>query len=319
MRHTIINNVRFGFTCNTPEGGIIKYEREDKIMVKTLAMEEIRRKAPSVFADHASSKTSSKYVFIPTTKIMEDLRGEGWEPVQARESRVRDEENAGFQKHVVRFRHPDLQGLGNAVAKVGDVVPEIVLTNSHDRLSSFQMHAGLFRLVCSNGMTVADSTFARVRITHTGYAEQDVRNASETFFKGFPHIMASVEDMRAITLAPEEQALMATTAASLRWEPGTDRRMPFDPVNLLWVRRTADDDATLWHTFNRIQENLTKGGIRYRAANNQRRRTREIRGIGEDIRVNKALWAMAEGMVMLKRGATPDAMMAKVSGETSND
>jgi len=40
---------------------------------------------------------------------------------------------------------------------IDSLVPEIVLTNSHDGYASFQLMAGVFKFVCSNGMIVADS------------------------------------------------------------------------------------------------------------------------------------------------------------------
>jgi hypothetical protein len=38
----------------------------------------------------------------------------------------------------------------------------VVLVNSHDKSSAYQLHCGLFRLVCTYGMVVSDSTFQRI-------------------------------------------------------------------------------------------------------------------------------------------------------------
>ncbi|MBV8275090.1 MAG: DUF932 domain-containing protein, partial [Verrucomicrobia bacterium] len=35
------------------------------------------------------------------------------------------------------------------------VRPEVVLVNSHDKSSAYQLHCGLFRLVCTNGMVIS--------------------------------------------------------------------------------------------------------------------------------------------------------------------
>jgi hypothetical protein len=41
--------------------------------------------------------------------------------------------------------------------------------NSHDKSSAYQLHCGLFRLVCTNGMVVSDGTFQRISIKHSGF------------------------------------------------------------------------------------------------------------------------------------------------------
>src|SRR3546814_3036217 len=44
---------------------------------------------------------------------------------------------------------------------------EIILLNSHDGTSSYQMLAGMFRFVCQNGLVCGD-TVADVRVPHKG-------------------------------------------------------------------------------------------------------------------------------------------------------
>jgi len=187
---------------------------------------------------------------------------------------------------------------------VGDLIPEIVLTNSHDALSAFQLHAGIFRLVCSNGMVVADATIAKVCIKHVGYASVNVRLAGQALFQDLPKLTEKVESMQAIHMQSQEAEITARSAAMVRWPVDDTHTLPFDPVHLLECHRTADEKPTLWNVFNRIQENMVKGGVRYRTVNNRKQRTRRITGIGEDIRVNKALWSLAESMLLLKQGSS---------------
>ena len=44
-----------------------------QIAVSALTQEQIRNKAPSVFAEQTSGKTSSRYAFVPTTQVITDL------------------------------------------------------------------------------------------------------------------------------------------------------------------------------------------------------------------------------------------------------
>src|SRR3546814_8105435 len=62
-------------------------------------------------------------------------------------------------KHMIRLRHAN---------QVNDsIANEIILLNSHDGTSSYQMLAGAFRFVCSNGLVCGDAV-ADVRIPHKG-------------------------------------------------------------------------------------------------------------------------------------------------------
>ena len=126
--------------------------------MQALTNDQLRQMAPAIFSTSAKLDVSDKYKFLPTIEVVDGLRAAGWQPVKATEQRVNTLERQGFQKHQLRFRRQDDLGL---VTKVGDVFPEIVLVNSHDRSSAYQLHAGLFRLACSNGMVVSDSTFEK--------------------------------------------------------------------------------------------------------------------------------------------------------------
>jgi len=269
------------------------------IAVTALTREQILRNAPSVFAEQPSGKTSSRYAFVPTTQVINDLGQAGWMPVSAKESNVRDETKEGYQKHMVRFRHPELSF--DRLLNVGDIIPEIVLTNSHDALSAFHLHAGIFRLVCSNGMVVADATIEKVSIKHVGYASQAAHNAGQMLFQNLPQLTKTIASMQTMQLRLPEASLMAHHAAMTRWSVADTQALPFDPTLLLAQRRTADADLTLWNVFQRIQENMIKGGVRYRTEKNVKQRTRRINSINEEIRVNKALWAFAESILELKR------------------
>lgn len=100
----------------------------------------------SITAEGQRNGLSEKYCFVPTTKVIDVLAKNGWMPVKASEVHARGE-RIGFQKHLIRFRKSN-QG----IIKKDDIFPEIVLFNSHDGSASFQISAGLFRMICSNGL-----------------------------------------------------------------------------------------------------------------------------------------------------------------------
>jgi hypothetical protein len=209
-----------------------------------MTLEQVRVAAPSVFASHPWEKVSARYSFIPTIDVVNSLLAEGWNITRAKQQRVMLPEKTGFTRHIVRFRRVC------GPLSVGDVFPEIVLLNSHDRGSAYQMHAGLYRLVCSNGLVVDDSTFARLSIRHTGNVLDDVRSGADQISHEIPRIMGEVDTMQTIELTPDERGIFAKAALSLKF----DETVPIDPNRLLTAHRYGDDKTDLWTTFNAIQE-----------------------------------------------------------------
>lgn len=128
--------------------------------VTALSSDELRRAAPSVYAEHARPGVSARYTFVSSAQVVDLLGAEGWSPVRATEQRVRLDERKGFQMHEIRFaRRADIEA--GALA-VGITRPELVLQNAHDGTRAYRIDAGLYRLVCRNGLMVADSSFEHV-------------------------------------------------------------------------------------------------------------------------------------------------------------
>jgi hypothetical protein len=254
-----------------------------------LADAELLRAAPSIFAGTAAQGVSNRYAFLPTAQVVTRMRDAGWAPVEAREQRVRLEGRAGFQKHLLRFQRRDL------IAVKGEYAAEICLVNSHDCSSAYQLHAGLFRFVCGNGMMVADSTFERVSIRHSGFTPDQVIDASFQVLDQVPQITASVEALRARRLTPAESQAFAESALLLRYDDL--QTAPIAADKLLQSRRMEDSGDNLWATFNRVQENLLSGGLkdwtRRKADGHRHPRTRAVAGLDENIRLNKSLWHLA--------------------------
>lgn len=71
---------------------------------------------------------------------------------------------------------------------------------------------------------------------------------------------------------------------------------PITEEQVLQPRRREDKKDDLWTVYQRLQENLIKGGLSGRNAKGKRARTRSVNGIDGDIKLNKALWVMTEKM-----------------------
>jgi len=251
---------------------------------------QIMRVAPSIFASDAHHSRSDRYTFVPTVDVLAGLRKEGFQPFMVGQSRTRVPGKAEFTKHMLRLRHESQINAGEA--------NEVILINSHDGTSSYQMLAGRFRFVCMNGMVCGDK-MADIRVRHKGNIVDDVIEGAFTVVDGFKAVDESRNAMAGIKLLGSEQSAFAEAALTLKYD--TDEApAPITARDLLRPRRWEDDSADLWTTFNRVQENMIKGGIRGRNANGRRTSTREVSGIDQNVKINRALWTLAERMKELK-------------------
>jgi hypothetical protein len=258
-----------------------------------LTNEQVQRYAPSAFAGQAYERQSSRYAFVPTSLVIDGMRSAGFFPVKASQSRTRIAGKENFTKHMIRFRDQNA-----TVTKLGDSVMELVLINSHDGTSAYDLSCGMFRLACLNGLMVATSLVEALHIRHTGNIISEVVEGSTKLLQNAPVISDTVQQWRTIDLSPVEQKILAEEAHSLRFDG--EGNSP-NPEKLLAPRRWEDNGTDLWSTFNRVQENAIKGGLRTIDPETRRRnRTREVRGIDQNVRLNRALWSLAEKMAALK-------------------
>lgn len=267
-----------------------------------LSEDELRARAPSVFAEEAHSSRSERYASIPTIDVVRALQREGFESFAARQSRTRDVSRHEFTKHMIRFRRPDM------AVTVGDVIPELVLVNSHDGTSSYQLTAGMFRVRCLNGLVVQSGTLDDVRVHHKGDVIQNVIEGSFRVIGESVKALAAPDNWSGITLGDDARQAFAEAAHVLRFGDADGQpETPIQPRQLLIPRRSDDRAADLWTTFNVVQENTIRGGLSAigRDENGRRRRTtsREVKGIDQDIKLNKALWTLGERMAAILKAA----------------
>ena len=258
-----------------------------------LTDQQIREVVPSIFADAPHESRSERYSYIPTVAVLNELRKEGFQPFMVTQTRVRNAERRDFTKHMIRLRHA---GQINARCEAN----EIILLNSHDGTSSYQMLAGMFRFVCSNGLVCGD-TVADVRVPHKGDVTAQVVEGAYRVLGGFDRALASRELMQDVTLDTGEAEVFARAALSLKYDE-PEKPAPVTESQILLPRRVEDRRSDLWTVFNRTQENLTKGGLSGRTVNGSRQKTRPVLGIDQNIKLNRALWLLADGMRQLKTG-----------------
>lgn len=253
-----------------------------------LTEETLRRQAPSVFASGPMAGVSSRYTFVPTARIVDGLREQDWVPVNVEEQRIRNETRRGFQKHLIRFRRAE------QMETLDEWNVELVLVNSHDRGCAYQLHAGIYRRICSNGLVLSEGSFEAIRFRHAGLLGDEVVQASFRLLEYVPKVGELVQRFRARALDVRESLDLARHALLLRY-PSVELA-PVEAETLLKARRVEDEGTDLWTTMNRVQENLIHGGVSdfHRDRRGKLRSVRALRGIDSKVGLNKGLWGLAE-------------------------
>jgi hypothetical protein len=280
-----------------------------------LSEDELRRLVPSAFATHPHYSRTAKYVAIPTIEVLQALFKLGYVPYQATQSHSRTADKQGFTKHMIRLGHKDaIQNL-----KVGDSIAQACLTNSYDGSTPYELDAGLHVLLCANGLMAGGEGFERVKVYHKGDVVDDVVDGTYRVLGQANKALNRSKEWIQLQLTDGEQKAFAESAHQLRFADGEGKiTTPIVPDQLLHARRPADGNLTdgsyrlrgpygfaktdLWTTFNVVQENAIKGGLRGRTRDTRGRRitTRGVNGIDQDVRLNRALWTLAERMAELK-------------------
>ena len=256
---------------------------------KFLGKKELSEIAPSIFTMKPANTVSDKYTHIPTERVIDDMELMGWKPVDAKEVKARTEDTRGVQKHLVIFRNDDVVINGSD----GDTVfPQILLTNSHDGKNSFQFQAGLYRLICANGLVIADTQFEAVKMRHMGYTFEDLQVLLKDMVEKLPLTVESMNKMKAQEMAEEEILQFAKDAINTRFSKQEMKRIEIDYKALVQPVRKEDYGTDLWSVFNVVQEKIVTGDFDYRAGG-KARKAREIKNFKQDMKINKELFNVA--------------------------
>lgn len=215
---------------------------------RPLTHEELMSHVPSVFGNDKHESRSDRYTYIPTITILESLQREGFEPFFACQTKVHDLSKREHTKHMLRLRR--------AGQLTGQQVPEIILLNSHDGSSSYQMLPGYFRAICTNGL-VCGQSFGEVRVPHRGNVVEKVIEGAYEVLGVFDRVEEKRDAMQSLLLPPPAQQAFARAALTYRFG---EEHQPVTEAQILTPRRYEDRQDDLWSVFNRCQENLLKGG-----------------------------------------------------------
>lgn len=264
---------------------------------RPMSIADAIRVAPTIAAEAAHSDRSERYGYVNTVEVLEKLMERGLTIHGVTSATVRKADKVGFEKHLIRLRRPE-DGAIRGTAR------EILLLNSHDGSTCYEVMSGAFRFACANGLVMGD-TYTRHKVKHSRSAIHEIEDATFEVLKDFERIADSVSTMSNIKLLTDEREAFADAAMTIRFPTKDSDEMPFDPSRLLRPRRADDIGEDLWTTFNVVQENCTRGGIKGVAPlqpGKRRRRmsTKDVNGIDQSTALNRALHGLAEAMAKLK-------------------
>jgi hypothetical protein len=261
---------------------------------RPLTEDELRRLVPSIFATSAHESRSERFRPIPTIEIIRGLQNEGFSVVGGCQSTTRDPSKRDFTKHLLRLRKLDGKAL-----QVGDTIQETLLRNANDGSSAYDLETGLFRGRCLNSLVALIESISATKVRHSGDVQAKVIEGTFKVLEEGRIALEAPDKWSQIKLDREEVRLLGVAAHQVRFGDAEGNvHTAIRPEQMVIPRRHEDTGNDLWTVFNVAQENAIRGGLTAmgRDANNQPRRstTRQVKGIDQNLNVNRALWMIAD-------------------------
>lgn len=261
--------------------------------VPFLSREQVAAIVPSAVSATHDGRRSNRYRFVPTVDIIDSMEANGWGVVNARAPKGRKgaiSNTAEFGLHQLEFQ--DRNAVAFADPRTGSrlanpIFPRIHIINSHNGTSRFEVLAGLYAMVCANGLMVSAGSVGEFSVRHNAsFDAEEAHRIIAQYRSNMASMAETIERWSQRTMQPEERVAFATAAARIRWNKPDDI-MP-DASTILQAHRPEDQRMDLWTTFNVAQENIIGGGFK-----RSRRVARPISQLRESNRINSELWELA--------------------------
>lgn len=239
-----------------------------------ISLNSLRERVPAIFTKTPSPKVSDRYSFADSEYYLQKFIDADWTIHSARQV-----SKSEYAPHQVILRNND-------IATVGDLLPQLIFTNSHNGIKKMTMDTGIYRLVCSNGLVVPTSITQSLSIKHIDLGDSTTDTIVNSFYEKVPIIMNNIDRMRNKILTDDEIDNFTYNALQIRFTNAVGININ-DVVKPLRLEDNSDD---LWTVFNVVQEKLIRGGIQLPS----KRRSRPINNFVNDNNINTKLWELAE-------------------------
>lgn len=258
---------------------------------------QLLRYVPAALALHAHDSRSKQFGHVCTIDIVHGLREMGFEVTGAWQARTQDASKKGYTKHALELTHR------NDLAKyqrrqVGDLFLQFLITNSHAGDVSFLLDRQVYRLACSNGLTVPETALNSIRLQHRKTLVTDVVENVLELAANSGEVMERIAAMRRVHLSLAERLEYGQAALALRYprvvEAGAGSGAIPTPEQIMEPTRRADAGDDVFTAFNVAEDKLIKGGVWYQDDQGMWHKTRAIKSMEGMTDLNKGLWTLAE-------------------------
>ena len=240
----------------------------------SISLDSLRQRVPAIFTKTPSPKVSNRYSFADSEYYLQKFIDADWFIHSARQV-----SKSEYAPHQVILRNKD-------IATVGDLLPQLIFTNSHNGIKKMTMDTGIYRLVCSNGLVVPTSITQSLSIKHIDLGDSTTDTIVNSFYEKIPIIMNNIDRMRNKILTNDEIDNFTYNALQIRFINAVGININ-DVVKPLRIEDYSDD---LWTVFNVVQEKIIRGGIQLPS----KRHSRPINNFVNDNDINTKLWQLAE-------------------------
>lgn len=276
-------------------------------ILRPLTENQIKAYAPAVYAESPSEKTSDKYLFVPTYKLVDALQSNGWSVVSARQTQNSKTSLDARMSNRHSLLLTPTQYVNRQLQEVKGLAPLIKINNAHNGLMSFSMANAIFRQVCANGLTLPEEIGAVPRIRHTTDMRDEVIEASYRVLSDSPKMLQAFTDMSKVTLSFDEKLMLADCIADVcldidqykldehesarkRAWGGYVRATNSLDINhqLIHPKRYQDRADDLFTVTNVVQENIIRGSVKLASAKGLRS-LKSVTSIDRDEKINQAI------------------------------
>ena len=242
-------------------------------------VDEPKYQAQQIMAEILNPSLSNKYVAISTSEVVNELMGMGF---SMRNKISQKGKKGGTGIHSIRMYANDFVEIN------GDKMrPEIIITNSFDGTSAFKVSVGIYRLVCSNGLTILDEDFGYLKLRHIGTPAETAMEIVKEMAVKAPAALELVKKMQEKVLTEKQAISFAMAAAKARWNKEFSKEQA---EALLEAARPEDGGRSLWNVFNVIQEKCMNAGLEIKGL---KRKTRQINNAWLFEKKNSELFQLA--------------------------
>jgi hypothetical protein len=200
----------------------------------------------------AHNSRSEKYSVVSSKDLIDQLEEAGFTCQKVAEER-NTQKYKGFGTHLIRCVHPEIT-MGNDILN-RELTPQIYIKNSYHGRTRFEVHLGLFRTFCLNGLILGDK-FKTIKLKHIGLSKDEVTELIADMSRIYKDEVAPfVLSLKETVLTQKEQEQFAKTMLQERMRSNINF-ISGEHLNLLTINRDEDKESTAWEVFQRVQENM---------------------------------------------------------------